>query len=46
MIPRLENPFEAIPQGMKAMMALEASLTETGLDHGLLGTRETPSFAD
>ena len=37
MIPRLENPFEAIPQGMKAMMALEASLTETGLDHGLLG---------
>ncbi|MET0742004.1 MAG: carboxymuconolactone decarboxylase family protein [Microvirga sp.] len=36
MTPRLENPFKAVPQGIKAMLALEASLAETGLDHGLL----------
>jgi alkylhydroperoxidase family enzyme len=37
MTPRLENPFKAVPQEIKAMTALEASLAKAGLDHGLLG---------
>jgi AhpD family alkylhydroperoxidase len=36
MTPRLENPFKAAPEGVKAMMALEAVLKSSGLDHVLL----------
>ncbi len=36
MTPRLENPHEAAPAAIKAMMSLEASLRAGGLDHGLM----------
>ncbi|MGY4399095.1 AhpD family alkylhydroperoxidase [Sphingomonas sp. UYAg733] len=35
MTPRINNPFKAVPEGMKAMIALEASLAANGLEHGL-----------
>ena len=35
MTPRL-NIFDAAPQGSRAMLAVEASLEESGLEHGLL----------
>ncbi len=36
MTPRLNNPFKAAPDGIKAMMAVEASIRASGLEHGLL----------
>ena len=36
MTPRIENPFKLAPEGIKAMMALEASFKNSGLDHALL----------
>lgn len=33
MIPRLKNPHKAAPEGIKAMMALEASIKTSGLEH-------------
>jgi AhpD family alkylhydroperoxidase len=36
MTPRLENPFKAAPEGMKAMMALETTLKASGLEPGLM----------
>lgn len=34
--PRIENPHKAAPEAIKAMMALEAALQKSGLEHGLL----------
>jgi AhpD family alkylhydroperoxidase len=36
MTPRLAEPHKAAPAAIKAMMALEAALGASGLDHGLL----------
>ena len=36
MTPRLQNPFKVAPDGIKAMMALEASIRASGLEHNLL----------
>ncbi len=36
MTPRLDNPFKAAPDVMKAMMNLEMTIRSSGLDHGLL----------
>src|SRR3954447_12104995 len=36
MTPRLANPFKAAPEGMKAMVAFEATLKASGLDPILL----------
>jgi AhpD family alkylhydroperoxidase len=36
MTPRLRNPFKAAPDGIKAMMAVEASIKASGLEHSLL----------
>ena len=36
MTPRLDNAFKLAPEPLKAMLALEASLQASGLDHGLL----------
>jgi len=36
MTPRIENPFKLAPEAIKAMMALEASFKNCGLDHALL----------
>ncbi len=36
MTPRIKNPFKAAPEGIKAMMALEASIKASGLEHSLL----------
>jgi|SRR5882757_9066277 len=36
MIPRIQNPFKSAPDGIKAMMAVEASIQASGLDHNLL----------
>jgi AhpD family alkylhydroperoxidase len=36
MTPRLNNPFKAAPDAIKAMMALEASIKASGLEHSLL----------
>jgi AhpD family alkylhydroperoxidase len=36
MTPRVKNPFKSAPEGIKAMMALEASLKASGLEHSLL----------
>ncbi|SRR5579859_100430 len=36
MTPRIENPFKLAPEPIKAMMALEASFKNSGLDHALL----------
>ena len=36
MTPRIDNPFKLAPEGIKAMMALEASFKDCGLDHALL----------
>lgn len=36
MTPRLQNPFKAAPDAIKAMMAVEASIRASGLEHGLL----------
>lgn len=36
MTPRLQAPFKAAPDGMKAMFALEASVRASGLEHSLL----------
>src|SRR5690606_21476600 len=35
MTPRLQNPYKHAQEGIKAMMALEASFTSSGLGHGL-----------
>ncbi|PWR21762.1 carboxymuconolactone decarboxylase family protein [Zavarzinia compransoris] len=34
--PRIANPYKSMADGLKAMMAVEASLRAGGLDHGLL----------
>ncbi|MGH6617532.1 carboxymuconolactone decarboxylase family protein [Sphingomonas sp.] len=36
MTPRIKNPFKSIPDGLKAMMAVEASIAASGLEHSLL----------
>jgi len=36
MTPRVNNPFKAAPAGVKAMMALEATLRDCGLEHSLM----------
>lgn len=36
MTPRLQNPYKAIPDGIKAMMVLGASIKASGLEQGLL----------
>ncbi len=36
MTQRVANPFKAAPEPIKAMMALEASFANSGLDHNLL----------
>lgn len=36
MTPRLKTPFKAAPDGIKAMMALEASIAASGLERSLL----------
>jgi AhpD family alkylhydroperoxidase len=36
MTARLENPLKLAPEGIKAMMAVEAVLHKSGLEHGLL----------
>jgi AhpD family alkylhydroperoxidase len=36
MTPRLHNPFKMAPDGIKAMMAVEASIKASGLEHSLL----------
>jgi AhpD family alkylhydroperoxidase len=36
MTPRLSNPFKLAPDGIKAMMAVEASIRASGLEPGLL----------
>ncbi len=36
MTPRLDNPFKAAPDVMKAMMNLEMTIRSSGLDHDLL----------
>ncbi|MES2751976.1 MAG: carboxymuconolactone decarboxylase family protein [Pseudomonadota bacterium] len=36
MSPRLKNPLKAAPEGIKAMMALEASIKASGLEHSLI----------
>ena len=36
MTARVQNPFKSAPEGIKAMMALEASFKNSGLDSGLL----------
>ncbi|WP_374466540.1 carboxymuconolactone decarboxylase family protein [Ferrovibrio sp.] len=35
MIPRLKNPHKSVPDGIKAMMALEASFEKSGLEESL-----------
>jgi AhpD family alkylhydroperoxidase len=35
MIPRLKNPYKSAPDGIKAMMALEASFEKSGLEESL-----------
>lgn len=36
MTPRLTNPYKHAPDGLKAMMALEASFASSGLEHSLI----------
>ncbi len=36
MTPRIQNPYKAVPGGIKAMMALGASIKASGLEQGLL----------
>ena len=36
MTPRVKNPFKTAPDGIKAMVALEASIKASGLEQGLL----------
>jgi AhpD family alkylhydroperoxidase len=36
MTPRVDNPYAHAPAGIKAMMALEASIQASGLERGLL----------
>lgn len=36
MTPRVRNHFKHIPDGLKAMMAVEASVAASGLEHGLV----------
>jgi len=36
MTPRLSNPFQLAPDGIKAMMVVEASIRASGLEPGLL----------
>lgn len=36
MTSRLKNPLKAAPEGIKAMMALEASIKASGLEHSLI----------
>ena len=36
MTPRVDNPYEHAPAGIKALMALEGSIRASGLEHGLL----------
>jgi AhpD family alkylhydroperoxidase len=36
MKPRIENPFKHVPAGLKAMLAVEASIRESTLEHPLL----------
>ncbi len=36
MTPRLKNPIQHAPDGIKAMLAVEASIGASGLEHSLL----------
>ncbi|WP_340646602.1 carboxymuconolactone decarboxylase family protein [Phenylobacterium sp.] len=36
MTPRVKNPFKHIPDGLKAMMAVEASVAASSLEHSLV----------
>jgi AhpD family alkylhydroperoxidase len=36
MTPRLHNPYKHAPEGIKAMLALEASIKASGLEHSLV----------
>ena len=36
MTPRVKNPFKTAPDGIKALVALEASIKASGLEQGLL----------
>ena len=36
MTPRIHNPFKAMPEGLKAMMAIETSIAASGIEHSLL----------
>lgn len=36
MAPRIQNPFKAVPEGIKAMMALGASIGTSGLEQDML----------
>jgi AhpD family alkylhydroperoxidase len=36
MTPRIQNPYKSAPDGLKAMMALEASIAASGLEHSLM----------
>ena len=36
MTPRLQNPFKAAPDAVKALMSVEASIRASGLEHTLL----------
>ena len=36
MTPRLQNPYKSVPEGLKAMMAVEASIKASGLESSLL----------
>ena len=36
MSPRVKNPSKSAPDGMKAMLAVEASIKSSGLEHSLL----------
>ena len=36
MTPRVKNPFKAAPDAIKALMAVEASIKASGLEHSLL----------
>jgi AhpD family alkylhydroperoxidase len=36
MIPRIKDAYKTVPEGIKAMMALEASIAASGLEHSLI----------
>jgi len=41
MTPRMSNPFKAVPQTYQAMMALEQTIADSGLEHSLLELLKT-----